>query len=558
MQLFEAILLLLVVAVVLLQISRRLNLPYPAMLAVAGGLVAAIPWAPQLSIEPHLALALFITPALLDSAFDTSPRELLRNWAPLTALVVFAVLFTTAAVAFVGWSVAGLPLAAAVALGAIVAPPDAAAAAAVLQGYRLPRRTVTVLQGESLLNDAVALLIFAAAVAAVGASVGASTGPAADPGLAAMSGAAAVGASSAASAASATTGAVPGVHSGRSVTLMLLLAVPGGVLLGVLLGKIYLKLVPFVAGTLSSTIVEFVVTFGVWIIADRLGVSAILAVVAYAMVIATYLPSRTRARDRVHSYAVWNAAVFVLNVLAFLLMGLQARVILARLEGDALWHALGIASLVLLVVVLARLAWVLVYFSLLGAYRARTEKHGKKGTLPTMKIGLLVSWCGMRGLVTLATAFALPDDFPGRDVIVLSAFMVVIGTLVVQGLTIGPLMKLLKIAPDDSLESEIAQARATMLHAALDSIDDESGAAADAVKSGYTAALQMNERGEHPDKLTGHDALRMKAIRAERLALNRLRSEARIDDDVYHRLEEELDWAELSAAPSDQSKLLVT
>src|SRR5277367_1633724 len=160
MPLFEITLLLLTIAVVFLQMARRLNVPYPSLLALAGGCVAILPFAPHLSIEPRLALALFVAPAVMDTAFDMPPREMLRIWVPLVSLAVVLVLITTAAVAWAGTALAGLPLAAAVALGAIVAPPDAAAAAAVLRELNLPRRTTAVLQGESLLNDAVSLLVF--------------------------------------------------------------------------------------------------------------------------------------------------------------------------------------------------------------------------------------------------------------------------------------------------------------------------------------------------------------------------------------------------------------
>ena len=166
MALFESLLTLLIIAALLLQLSRRLSAPYPAMLALAGAGVAIFPWAPHLEIQPRLALTLFIAPVLLDAAYDTAPRELRRYWIPLLSLVVIAVILTTAVVASAGWAIASLPLAAAIALGAIVAPPDAAAAAAVLSQFNLPRRTLHVLKGESLLNDAVALLIFGAAVSA--------------------------------------------------------------------------------------------------------------------------------------------------------------------------------------------------------------------------------------------------------------------------------------------------------------------------------------------------------------------------------------------------------
>src|SRR5258707_9838152 len=151
MQLFEITLILLTLAVVFMHIARRLRVPYPSLLALAGGCVALLPFAPHLGIQPQLALALFVAPAVMDSAFDMPPRELLRIWVPLVSLAVVLVLLTTAAVAWAGVALAGLPGAAAIALGAIVAPPDAAAAAAVLREFNLPRRTVAGLQGEGLL-----------------------------------------------------------------------------------------------------------------------------------------------------------------------------------------------------------------------------------------------------------------------------------------------------------------------------------------------------------------------------------------------------------------------
>ena len=511
MEIFESTLVLLITAALLLQVSRRLGTPYPSMLALAGALVAVLPWAPRLDIDPRLALALFIAPVLLDSAYDTAPRELRRNWAPLVSLVLVAVVLTTAAVAWAGWAIAGMPLVAAIALGAIVAPPDAAAASAVLSQFCLPRRMMLVLQGESLLNDAVALLIFGAAI-------------------------------SAATTHTSFASSVPG----------LLFAVPGAVLMGFVLGKLYMSLRPLVAGTLSASILEFTTTFGAWIIAEHLRLSPIIAVVVFAMTIATHGPELQSARDRIYSYSVWEAAVFILNVLAFLLMGLQARVILSRLDDDGLWSAVAFAILVLAVVILVRFAWVMTYGSLVRWLRPTFVP------LPQKRIGLLVSWCGMRGLVTLATAFALPENFPGRDLIVLSAFTVVLGTLVIQGLTIKPLINLLKIEPDTTLDEEISLARTAMMDAALKTLKHADGDAANAVRAEYEAARRLAEDPSAPQADTEYDRLRMKAIAEERRVLADFRHEGRISDDAFHHLEEELDWSELSAAPPRYLELLST
>ncbi|PTQ07853.1 sodium:proton antiporter [Sphingomonas oleivorans] len=504
MALFENMLILVLVAVGLLHVSRRLSIPYPTMLALAGLLVAALPWVPVIEIDPQLALALFIAPALFDAAYDFSPRALKSNWAPLLALAALAVVLTTAAVAWVGFAFAGLPLAAAIALGAIVAPPDAAAATAVLARFPLPRRTIAVLKGESLFNDAVALLILGAAVSAA---------------------------------------TQPEISSHR--ISMILTAAPGGVALGIGLALFYVRLAPSFAGTLGSRLLEFVATFGAWVIAERLHLSAILSVVAFAMAVARYMPERQSARDRVHSYAVWEAAVFLLNVLAFLLMGLQARAIVARLDATEIWHALGFAGAVLATVVLVRIAWVLLFNRVM--YRGARAARGSN--VPSLSQGCIVSWCGMRGVVTLAAALSLPIDFPARDLIVLSSLAVVLGTLIGQGLTLGPLIRLFHLKPDDSFGDEVAVTRVALLDAALQSLSGLEGSAASNLREGYIADRTVAAQYRDPRALSEADQLRRLTLIEMRATLSSIRGAGTIEDDVFHAIQEELDWAELAASP---------
>jgi CPA1 family monovalent cation:H+ antiporter len=217
-----------------------------------------------------------------------------------------------------------------------------------------------------------------------------------------------------------------------------------------------------------------------------------------------------------------------------------------------LWRALIFASVVLAIVILVRLIWVMTYGALVRWLQPQSVLVSKS------KAGLLVSWCGMRGLVTLATAYALPADFPGRDVIVLSAFTVVLGTLVIQGLTIKPLIKLLRIEPDKSLDKEISIARTAMIDAAIATLANEDSESAATVRTEYETARALAENRSDPQANTEHDSLRMKAIAAQRKKLAELRSDGEIDDDAFHRLEEELDWAELNAAPAKHFELLNT
>jgi NhaP-type Na+/H+ or K+/H+ antiporter len=209
-------------------------------------------------------------------------------------------------------------------------------------------------------------------------------------------------------------------------------------------------------------------------------------------------------------------------------------------------HALTFAGIVLAVVIGVRFAWVMAYGTALRFFRSFVERRVVGGSLPPARIGILVSWCGMRGLVTLATAFALPPEFPGRDVIVLSAFTVVLGTLIIQGFTIRPLIALLRIPTDRSLEEEVGKARTAMLDAALAELARYSGETADAVRGEYSA---VRAAGADPSRVaTEYDDLRMLAVTAERRVLIEWRREGRIYDDAYHLLEEELDRAELHAA----------
>ena len=510
MLLFEWILALLLVSVVLTSVAERIGVPYPSLLAVAGAALAFLPFAPDIQIAPDLALALFVAPALLDAAFDTSPRELRRNAWPIASLAVIVVVLTTVAVAFVGWRYAGLPIGAAIALGAIVAPPDAAAAGAVLRELRLPQRIAFVLQGESLLNDATALLIYRAAVTAtVGSFSLLSDGP------------------------------------------LILLSAAGSIVAGYLLARLYLMATGRVRDIPSNVVLQFAGTFGVWLLADQVHLSPIITVVIYAMTLAQAAPRRSGARQRISSYSVWETAVYVVNVLAFVLMGLQARTIIERLSETERWSALVFGLLVLAVVIVVRIAWVASYRMFLLLIKRWVSTEFRELLVVTdVRGAVLISWTGMRGLVTLATAFALPEHFPHRDLIVLCAFCVVLGTLVVQGFALKPLLRLLQLSDDGTVEREVSQARVAVMQAALDSLDGDASPAAAALRGYYTAARAVAKDANAPQAATEYDQLRLRAIAAQRQALHRMRAEGRISDEAFHRLQEELDWAELDAAPA--------
>lgn len=510
MTFFESLLVLLLVAVVLLQISRRLSLPYPAMLAAAGVAVALIPRAPNISFEPDTALALFMAPVVLDAAFDFPIGAVRRMRRQLFVFAVFAVIATTALVALIGWRFVGLPIAAAVALGAIVAPPDAAAATAVLRAVSIPRDADTVLKGESLFNDATALLLFSGALA---------------------------------------------VLSSGSVTfglgLRIALAVPGGLLLGVVSALLFRHVVGFVKNTLGGNLLQFVIAYLIWILAAHLRLSAVLSTIAFAMTIARSPEVNVATRMRVQSFAVWSAVVFALNVFAFLLMGLQGRSIVARMEPAHLRASFLFAGLVVLAVVLVRLVIVIGFDRLNSCW----ELLHRRPKASSWRRAVLEGWTGMRGFVTLATAIALPASFPQRDLVVLTAFFVVLATLVLQGLTLVPLVRLLKLDKGDALREEVANGRRRLTRAALGALENNAGEEADNLRYGYVVQREAIEDPCGIRSINKRRELGLSAIRAQREELEQMRTDDTIGADTYLLLQEELDWNELTLLCDDERRI---
>jgi Na+/H+ antiporter len=508
---FEWLVGLLLAAVPLSALARRLKVPYPTFLAIGGMLLTFVPSGPSWTLEPDLALALFVAPVLVDTAYDTSLRDLRKNWLPVSTLVFIAVGLTTAAVAVMAhWLRPDMSWAAAIALGAIVAPPDAAAATAILRQVRLPYRILKILEGESLLNDAGALLIYRVAVGA----------------------------------------ALVQHFSWREFAPSIVLALAGSLIAGYLFAKISMKLTRRINEAPSAIIVQFAGTFTVWMVAEHIGLSGILTIVAYAITIARTAPAKTPARLRVPAYAVWDTAVFVLNVLAFMLIGMQLRPIWARLGGEVRLEYCVVAACVLATVMFTRVAWVALYGATLRGLIARGLFHPGEMAVPTVAGGLIVGWCGMRGIVTLAAGFALPQGFPYRDLILLTAFAVVLGTLVIQGLTLRPLIAALRLKDDNPVDTEVARARATAYRAALHEIDGDPSEEAELLRLEYRALLQRAEHDPGGGVASGElpaDPLRRRAIDAARRAILELRQSEAIGDDAFHRLEEEFDWAELSA-----------
>ena len=516
MLLLEWIVPLLFGAIALAGLARRIGVPYPAFLALGGAALALLPVGPKFALEPDLALALFVAPVLLDTAYDASVRDMRTYWRPIASLVVPAVLLTTVAVAVVArLMVPDLPWGAAIALGAIVSPPDATAASAILRHVRLPYRIRTILEGESLLNDATALFIYRLAIGAVAA----------------------------------------GSFGGRSLAVAFILVVPLSLAAGWVMAMVSTRIVERIDDPPSSIIIQFALTFAIWMAAEALQLSAVLTIIAYAVAISRRQTRRFAARQRVPAFAVWETATFFLNVLAFVLIGLQLRPILDAMQHPTLLRSYGFAVVILIVCILARLVWVSGYVAVQRRSIVRSGSLARSAEAPNHKGGLVVAWCGMRGLVTLAAAFGLPDGSEGgpafshRELILLTAFIVVLGTLVLQGLTLKPLLAWANLPDDDPVGREIGLARAAVCRAALADLEADEGPAVEALRNEYTFIL--DEAEAHPDGLapakTEQDRLRLRTIDAGRRKLFSMKATGEIGSEAFSRIEAELDQAEMHA-----------
>jgi monovalent cation/hydrogen antiporter len=339
-----------------------------------------------------------------------------------------------------------------------------------------------------------------------------------------------------------------------------LLSILGSVVLGHVLARVFARVVGRLRDAPSQIVLQFVGTFGIWLLADRLGLSSIVTVVVFGLTAARSAAGDTPARLRVPSFAVWETVVFVLNVLAFVLIGLQVRPILAALDPGQRLVYLRVALAVLFVVVLVRAGWIASYVEA-ALWKAKRFGPGRwpGPNLPTWKGATVVSWCGMRGIVTLAAAYALPmpsagsPGVPYRDLIVVCAFGVVVGTLVLQGLTLRPLIGLLRISPDRSIDQEVHRTMERLARVALDVLHGDHSSEARALRRELTAEIDRSAREDLAHQQSTHEILRARIVAAQRLALVQMRDAEEIGDDAFHQVEERLDWAELNAQAIEEA-----
>jgi CPA1 family monovalent cation:H+ antiporter len=494
--------------------ARRLGLLAPIALVLVGLGLSLIPGVPLPRLEAEFVLIGVLPPLLYVAALDTSVPAFRYNLRPILQLAIGLVLFTTFAVGLVTHALLpDVPLAACLALGAVVAPPDAVAATAVARRLGLPRRVVTILEGESLLNDASALVLFRVAVAA---AVGSAVGP-------------------------------------LGITGQVALAAGGGIAVGALGALAAGYLHRRAKNPLTDNAISLLTPFLVAAAAERIHASAVVAVVVTGLYLGHRLPTLMSAASRLQMGAFWKLVRFLLEGLVFLLVGLQLREVVADLSTPVA-TVVGVTAAVLATVVVIRFVWVIpvTYLSrLIPAVRRRDPA-------PPIAYPLVVSWAGMRGVVTLATALALPATLAGgvkypRELFVWLAFAVIMGTLLLQGITLSPVVRLLRIRPDDVTRDTLLEASTqhAASRAALEALerhaDDAPSEVVDQLRSlterRANAAWERLGRGQETPS-QAYIRLRRHMLRAEREVYREARDAGRIPEEILVRAQREMDLEE--------------
>ena len=513
---FELVLSLLAVVIALYWLALKLRLPPATALLVGGGALAFVPGLPTVSLDPELALVLFLPPLLVDGAYTTALGRFRRHLPGILSLAVGAVIFTTIVVGVVThWIVPQLPWAACFALGAIVSPPDAISARAILKGLPLPRRLTALLEGESLLNDATGLILFRFAVAATLSGV---------------------------------------FHAGEAIQSFLLVAI-GGAIVGLAIGMAWV----FVARRLRDRMLLVVTTsllgWAAYLAGEALHVSGVIAAVTAGLVLGWYQHTILSAAVRLLGSSFWRILVFLLEAMVFILIGFSLRGAIERIGGieavpPSMIHAvIG----VVLTVAIARFVWVFGSDVILATAR----KVGIKRAQPVgWRQAMVLSWAGMRGVVTLAVPLALPVDMPGRDLMLVCAFAVIFATVVVQGSSLGwVIRKVRPIDRDPPAEMDMAETEAAMARARMAKVE-ELAYAPDGTLI-HPMLLEQHQRRlkaieryaeDAPaamEKLRPHFDVLLSAIATSRAELIRHHRAGHIEDEVLHELERDLDIEEM-------------
>jgi CPA1 family monovalent cation:H+ antiporter len=517
--LFELLIAMLFAVIALHYVAHRLRLPPAVALIVGGAALAFVPGLPRVSLDPGLVLVIFLPPLLLDGAWVIPLRHLRRHIFGILSLAIGAVVFTTFVVAVVTHALLpALPWAACAALGAIVSPPDAIAARAVLQRVHLPQRLSILLEGESLLNDASGLVLFRFAVVA------------------------------------AVTGTFSTLEALGSFALLTL----GGAAVGVAVGAAWIVAVKRLRDEYLVIASSVLLCWAAYILAEMLHVSGVIATVVAGLICGWFQHSVFSAAIRMRGTSFWAVMIFLLEASVFMLIGSSLRDVIQRGGGFGVVveHMCAPIAWILLGLTLARFAWI---FACDGIIALRRKLGWRRFETMGWRASTVLSWAGMRGVVTLAVALSVPEDMPGRDFMLVAAFAVILVTVLLQGTTLGIVIRRLRppeagahVAPltMSQAEASMAQAMAKLVEARAYAPDGT--LIHPQLLETYKRRASISERyagneAEYQPRLQAHFDLVLEANAAGRAELLRLHRAGQIDDRVLHELERDLDFEELSA-----------
>jgi len=517
MPMLPTVILMLAVIGMAAYLAPKIAIPAPVLLAVAGVLWSLTPWIPATRMSPDVVLSIFLPPLLYADAWEASWIDFRRWLRPILQLAIGLVAFTILVVGMVAhWALPGLPWAACFLLGAIVSPTDTVAVHAILERLRVPRRATAILGGESLINDATGLLGAGLASAVV------------------------------------LTGMFEAGRIGSSFA-----RIAGyGIVIGVGVGLGAATINYFVRGTQVLFVFSLLAPYGAFALAERAGASGVLAVVIAGFV-ASWRLHYIAPESRVALYASWEQLAFLLNSLMFLYVGLEAP---GRLKQaiETVPGILGSAFLISAVVILARLIWIFPNAYLPLWLSPRLRRH--EGGYPSLRAVVLASWCSVRGAVSLAAALSIPlvlrdgTPFPGRPEIIACTLVVILVTLIGQGVTLVPLVRWLGLSDVDLTESEVRRAREAMLSAGIKRLDafcsqESCPIAVYRLRDGMSdqlASLQAEdemERSKALQRLAVAEDVRHAVYEAQTKALLALRDQGVVNDRVHQGLQLDLDRA---------------
>jgi monovalent cation/hydrogen antiporter len=496
----------------MLAVAPTLHIPYPILLVLGGLLIGIAPGMPEFELDPQLVFFGVLPPLLYGAAFFTSLRDLRAQARPIGLLAIGLVVVTTAGVAAVAHAfVDGLSWPSAFVLGAIVSPTDPLAATSIARRLGIPRKLVTIVEGESLVNDGTGLVAYRVAVAAV------------------------------------VTGSFSAFYTGG----LFVVVAAGGIAVGLLVGWIVRQVRKRLDNPPAEITISLMTGYLAFIPAELMGVSAVLAAVTAGVYLGWHTPELTTPQVRLQGVAVWEIVQYLLNALLFVLVGLQLPVVVDALGGLSAATLAAYAALVSITVIVVRFAWV---FAVLHAPKWIARR------MSNWRGAVFLSWAGMRGAVSLAAALALPlqtdagAPFPGRDLILFLTFSVILVTLVGQGLTLPLVIRVLGIEDDGLDDRQDAKARIHAAEAALARLEELVGEdwvredTAERVRGAYNfrtsrfrARLDDGDDGSIESRSQDYQRLRRELLDAERAALVELRRAGVIGNDVWLRVGRDLD-----------------